>query len=327
MSVAKVKKEEYENVVDLYKQGMTQPEIARIYGCSTTIISKILKKMGIETRLGGSNNTKDVVAQMCEMYKGGKLLKEIANEFNTTRATVSKLLKKNGVDVDRYTYHFNEHYFDYINSPDKAYILGMLWADGHNCVDKGSIILELQEQDKELLDKINKITENERPIKEIRLNDKNPMWQNQYKLTWQSKYTSKILEQYGMHQRKSLILEFPTCINPALYSHFIRGYMDGDGCISTSKSDKFVTVNMVGTKMFLDTVRDIVEESLNISVDIKRDNRARDPICILRCGRKEDARKLLDWIYCDANLFLTRKYEKYQLFLSNYNNINNSCAV
>lgn len=173
MSAIKVKKEEYDKIVDLYKQGMSQPQISKIYDCSATIISKILKKNGVETRSGGSNNTKDIVNLMCGMYKSGKLLKEIAEEFNTTPVTVSNLLKKNGVDIDRYTYHFNEHYFDAIDSQDKAYILGMLWADGYNGVDKGSIILELQEKDKELLEKINKLTDNERPLKAVQLNNKN----------------------------------------------------------------------------------------------------------------------------------------------------------
>lgn len=94
-----------------------------------------------------------------------------------------------------------------------------------------------------------------------------------------------------MYQRKSLILEFPTCIHPDLYSHFIRGYMDGDGCISLSKENRFASINMIGTKMFLDVVQSIIYESLNIDVDVKRDNRAKDPICVLRCGKKEDVKK------------------------------------
>ena len=37
---------------------------------------------------------------------------------------------------------------------NKAYILGMLFADGHNDTEKNVVTLSLQEEDKEILDKI-----------------------------------------------------------------------------------------------------------------------------------------------------------------------------
>ena len=179
---------------------MSQPEIAKIYNCSASLISSILKKTNTPTRIGGSKNAMADIAQWAKMYEDGMLLYEIAEKFGTTGPTVSKLLKKNGYDIDRYTYHFNEHYFDCIDSQDKAYILGLLWADGHNSIDKGSVILELQEEDKLLLERINDLTENERPLRKVPLHDKNPAWKNQYRLLWQSKYLSNVLNNYGMYQ-------------------------------------------------------------------------------------------------------------------------------
>lgn len=323
MSEIKVKEEEYEKIVDLYKQGMTQPDIAKMYNCSVSTISSIMKKMNIETRLGGSKNTKSVVLRMHEMYKNGKLLREIADEFHTTRATVSKLLKKNGFEVDRFTYHFNEHYFDQIDSQDKAYILGLLWADGHNRVDRGSVILELQEDDKELLEKINNITENERPLRKVALNDKNPSWKNQYNLLWQSKYLSNVLNQYGMCQRKSLVLKFPDWIDKELYPHFIRGYMDGDGCVCCMKQNHKIQVSMVGTRMFLENVQKICDD-IGVKTYIIHDTRANEVICTLAIASNVCSMRFLNWIYNNANLKMERKYNKYQQFL---NSINNSYCV
>ena len=323
MSVVKVKKEEYEKIVDLYKQGMTQPDIANMYNCSVSTISSIIKKMNIETRLGGSKNTKSDVLRMHEMYQNGKLLKEIADEFHTTRGTVSKLLKKNGFKVDRFTYHFNEHYFDQIDSQDKAYILGLLWADGHNRVDKGGVILELQEDDRELLEKINNITENERPLRKVALNDKNPAWKNQYNLLWQSKYLSNILNEYGMCQRKSLVLEFPQWLNKELYPHFIRGYMDGDGCVCYMKQHHKIQVSMVGTRIFLESIQKICE-NIGVKSYIIHDKRANEVICQLEIVSNISSIAFLNWIYENANLKMERKYNKYQQFL---NSINNSCCV
>lgn len=323
MSAVKVKKEEYEKIVDLYNKGMTQPEIAKMYDCAATTISGILKRMNVETRLGGSKNTKDTVVKMREMYVNGKLLREIADEFNTTSATVSKLLKKSGIKIDRFTYHFNEHYFDVIDSQDKAYILGLLWADGHNRVDKGSVILELQEEDRQLLEDINNITENERPLRKVPLNDKNPLWKNQYNLLWQSKHLSNILNRYGMCQRKSLVLEFPQWIDKELYSHFIRGYVDGDGCVCYMKQKNKIRVSMVGTKMFLEDVQKICD-NIGIKTYIIHDTRANEVICTLAIASNVCLIRFLDWLYSNANLKMERKYNKYQQFL---NSINNSCCV
>lgn len=323
MSEVKVKKEEYEKIVDLYMKGNTQPDIAHMYNCSASTISSILKKMNVETRSGGSKNTKSDVLRMYDMYQSGKLLKEIADEFHTTRATVSKLLKKNGFEVDRFTYHFNEHYFDKIDSQDKAYILGLLWADGHNRVNKGGVILELQEDDKELLEKINNVTENERPLRKVALSNKNPSWKDQYNLLWQSKYLSNLLNDYGMCQRKSLVLEFPKWLNEELYPHFIRGYMDGDGCVCYMKQRHKIQVSMVGTRMFLEHVQKICA-NIGIKSYITHDNRTNKVICQLAIVSNTSVTMFLNWIYEDANLKMERKYNKYQQFL---NSINNSCCV
>lgn len=323
MSAIKVKKEEYEKIVGLYKEGLSQPEIASMYDCSVSTISAILKNTNTETRLGGSKNTKQDVLRMHEMYKSGKLLQEIADKFNTTRATVSKLLKKHGFEVDRFKYHFNEHYFDQIDSQDKAYILGLLWADGHNRVDKGGVILELQEDDKELLEKINCITENERPLRKVPLNDKNPSWKNQYNLLWQSKHLSNVLNQYGMCQRKSLVLKFPDWIDEELYPHFIRGYIDGDGCVCYMKQNHRIQVSMVGTRMFLQDVQKICDD-IGVKAYIIHDTRANEVICTLSIASNVCSIRFLDWLYSNANLKMERKYNKYQQFLSS---INNSCCV
>lgn len=322
MSVAKIQKEEYMKIVELYNQGMTQPEIAQIYGCSTSAVSSVMKKMNVEGRAGGSKNTQDEVLKMCEMYQRGALLKDIANTFGTTRATVSKLIKKNGVKIDRFTYHFNEHYFDQVDSQDKAYILGLLWADGHNRVDKGSVILELQEDDRLLLEKINSATENERPLRMVALNEKNPSWKNQYNLLWQSKHLSNILNKYGMCQRKSLVLEFPIWLDKNLYSHFVRGYVDGDGCVCYMKHNRKIQVSMTGTRMFLEYVQKICE-SIGVKSYISHDKRANEVICQLSIVSNMCSATFLDWMYKDANLKIERKYDKYQQFLQG---VNNSCC-
>lgn len=76
--------------------------------------------------------------------------------------------------------------------------------------------------------------------------------------SWQitNKHLWEILNSYGCTPRKSLTLQFPekeVFNSPNLVRHFIRGYWDGDGCISYDKRKDSVVprLSAVGTKQFL----------------------------------------------------------------------------
>lgn len=317
----KIPKEEYQNVIELYNSGMTQEEVAHIYGCQKHIVNTIMKKSGAKVRPNGFS-VEDATT-MYEMYKRGKRMQEIAETYGIDRHTVGLIFKRNGFVSDRKTYHFNEHYFDIVNTVNKAYILGLLWADGHNDVSRGKITLQLQEKDKELLEHINSEVESDRPLWFCPLHDKNKCWSNTYTLTFQSRHMSNVLESYGMVQRKSLVLEFPDFINTDLYGAFIRGYLDGDGSICFNHKTKKTEVSMIGTIMFLERIQEICKQ-FDINTSIYKKSHGNDVIRTLHVTNKPDRVKFLNWIYKDANLKMERKYIKYQQLLDYYSNINNS---
>ena len=58
---------------------------------------------------------------------------------------------------------FNHNYFKTIDTEEKAYILGFLYADGYNS-DKQVVISQL-EQDVDILEKINKALDADNQIK------------------------------------------------------------------------------------------------------------------------------------------------------------------
>jgi intein-encoded DNA endonuclease-like protein len=316
---------EYAHIGEMYENSTSTTDISNEYGVHPATIRYILSQLNIEIRTGGSTNTYDDVIQWKQKYENGKLLKDIAEEYGVTPTTVRKHLESIGVDVDRHIYHFNENFFDIIDSQEKAYILGMLWADGCNNSSKNCVHLSLQEQDVELLKQINNLTNNDRPLRKSCLSKSHNNYQDQYCLTWGSKYFCDVLNDLGMVPRKTLVLEYPKSINEDLHRHFCRGYLDGDGCITLKNNGQFAAISMTGTHMFLNKVKEIISKQLGVEVSVYRDERSRDPICVLHCGRKDDVKKILDWVYGDANIFLQRKYDKYQQFISFNNNINNSC--
>lgn len=66
-----------------------------------------------------------------------KTLKEIGDLVNLNYQAVSDYFKKNGIPYQRLyrnRYEINHHYFDEINTEEKAYLLGFFIADG--CVKK-----------------------------------------------------------------------------------------------------------------------------------------------------------------------------------------------
>jgi intein/homing endonuclease len=71
------------------------------------------------------------------------------------------------------------------------------------------------------------------------------------------------LNNLGCVPNKSKILEFPFIFkNSNLTRHFIRGYFDGDGCISYAIINNKVQprVSLLGTKSFLTTIKYILEK-------------------------------------------------------------------
>lgn len=319
MSKKKILDSDYEKIVDMYNNGMTQQEIANIYNCSKHSVHMFMKRMNINVRPNGF--TEDEARIMYEMYQKNMTMEDIAEKFNSCRHTIGRTLKRYGFNIDRLKYHCNDSYFDVIDTKEKAYILGLLWADGCNDVDLGKIQLQLQERDADILNIINELTCNDRPLYFTPLHDKNPNWQNTYTLVLKSYHMSEVLNSYGMVQKKSLVLEFPNCLDKSLYKYFILGYFDGDGSISYNTNTKALNVDMIGTYMFLSVVQDICKD-LGIKTFLSNKNED-STICILGITNKKDRMAFLDWIYRESTIKIKRKYLKYQQCLNDYN-INNS---
>ena len=171
-------------------------------------------------------------------YLNGESSVKIGKRYGLSHKPILKILHKNGINVDQKKfvrkYTLNENYFDQINTPNKAYILGFLYADGHNEISKFTISMSLQEEDKEILEKIRKELCSNKPLEYIDYSNKHDFvyhYKNQYRLLLFSKHMCSSLIKLGVVKNKSLIITFPTFIDDSLLSHFVRGVYDGDGSI------------------------------------------------------------------------------------------------
>lgn len=268
--------------------------------------------------------------QIVEKYNSGKYIcKILALEYNVSISSIFSLLKRRNVKLKTQSelqrkYSLNEHYFDKVDTKEKAYFLGLLYADGCNKENKNNIQITLAETDKYILEKFKYELSCNSPLRIEHSNNKNPNRQNTFRLSISSKHMSQQLAKLGCFQRKSLTLKFPTeeQVPKHLLNHFIRGMWDGDGSITISKNQPYC--KLTSTSYFCDSLKEILN-NINITSgvhrmkrSIKNNNTTRD----LNIGRnRSNISKFLNWLYQDATIYLKRKHQKYQECLSLFNDI------
>jgi hypothetical protein len=268
---------------------------------------------------------------------------EIINKYKTNNYTLAQLSREYGIRGDSIAdmlvrrniklrsmsdalrrYKDNHSFFDKIDNEEKAYFLGLMYADGYNNEQRGTIKLSLSEIDKDILEKFQKAIESNRPLHFYSPKSKNMKQQSVYSLCINSKYLSKSLSNLGCMQRKTFILEFPTVdqVPECLLRHFVRGYFDGDGCfcITTLSKERNnhrqYSVNITSTENFCKKLHEIIAKELSINSFFstrfpERNNSTRS----LNIGGNRQVRIFLDWIYKDCNVYMNRKYNKYQSIL------------
>lgn len=185
--------------------------------------------------------------------------KEMANYLGKTKCAVDLKLSRLGLKKEKYTY--DKSFFEHIDTEDKAYWLGFIYADGYvrkacYCNELG---IELQWRDHKHLRNFNKaINGNVQVTKRER---KNPFKKDAIISTCQIRLYSKAivdsLVRYKLHNGKSYDITFPNDIPQSLLRDFIRGFFDGDGCISFD-SNKRKTISLdfcCASRGFLESLR------------------------------------------------------------------------
>ena len=205
-------------------------------------------------------------------------------------------------------YQINENFFDSIDSEEKAYFLGFLFADGCNNEIRGNIRLSLKHTDVSVLNTLKSfIYPNfDKPLGVSRKDNCN----DSIYLDMTNKYMSSTLARLGMIQNKTLKLKFPN-IDSTLHSHFIRGYIDGDGCISyfMLRGIHFkCQLRVLGTLEFCGAIQRIINSNCETTGSIRK----RGNIHELSYTSRRQVIRVCEYLYFNSNLFLQRKFDKFQ---------------
>lgn len=268
------------------------------------------------------NDMKEVdIPKAVEMYQNGMRCEAIGKVLGYGRSTVRKYIKLQGIDV-RHTNFRRKHkiicedYFENIDSQDKAYFLGLLWADGCNFRKdvKGKqayqIVISLQEGDKHILEELClKIFENTNVMNFIK---NMPPKQNSWNLRVPSVKISNDLLKHGMYPRKSITVGWPENLDRSLWRHFLRGVYDGDGGISFNSNSFNYLVGIIGSISFIDHLKLFLQEEFQINFHTKENIYHTGTIMKnFKIHGNDKCEKFLDWLYDGAIHKLNRKYQKY----------------
>lgn len=271
-------------------------------------------KVGVHLK-GGLKN------KYIEMYNNGMSFRDISKFINVPTTTVWRYIKSDVSARNLFFYRekcrrypIDENYFELINDSNKAYILGLLLADGHRCKNVNQIRLKLQERDKEILISIKNIMNYNRPL--IYERRKNSQHQNTYLLIICNKKICMDLEKYGIVKNKTFNI-FPPQIDDKYFMDLFRGYFDGDGWITIyNKKSLLPELGIIGEYNFIKFIKNKLEFSYNIKSYFKIDKRKSIKIISLRIRKMIDVQHLFKLMYKKDALRINRKYIKFDEILN-----------
>lgn len=255
--------------------------------------------------------TNDEIIFLKENYKT-MTYKQLSEKLDRSKAAIDLKINRLGLKKDKYTY--DHDYFENIDTPQKAYWLGFIYADGGVFINEKTnsceLSIKLQASDCDHLKKFNKALSGNVDVtfntRKCNLNDK------LYDCCQIRFYSSKLIHDLVMHgvtPNKTLTIRFPN-ITKELYADFIRGYFDGDGSVYENKKkngQSSIAANFTcGSIEFLQDLRSILYENGICSyITTWKD---KTPKLII--GGMKNAHRFLYYIYKNKSEFLERKYNK-----------------
>lgn len=238
----------------------------------------------------------------------------------------------------------NENFFTEINTEEKAYFLGLIFADGSiSKVKSGNrqmvLSLCLQEGDYKVVERLNNIIT---PYKTFNFQHppsvKSRGWKARAQFTVSSDKICQELISLGCNIRKSENGVKAPRLKKGLGRHFVRGYFDGNGGISiklkeysyTRVSDRILTkvpkkfyvrpsIYVMSTDLkFLNAIKRFIVHECDIQCKVQEYSRKSKNLITHRIVIEDnrEVKKISDFLYKDASVYLNRKKEKFDTIIS-----------
>ena len=237
-----------------------------------------------------------------------KSLTQIGRKYGIKRQTLSKYIKERGFEIVNYQNRcrINSNVFDVIDTEEKAYWLGFIFADGNISSEGNRFEINLSIKDINHLIKLKNFLEYE---EDIRVETHKEFGTDICRLSVRNKDLWNALNNKGCTPRKSLTLQFPDISifeNKLLIRHFIRGYFDGDGSLGIYNNKE--NLSILGTELFLNEVSKHIQilGYIRNKSSINYKNEAFE----LKYSNLK-ARQVARFLYEESTIYLERKYNIY----------------
>ena len=203
---------------------------------------------------------------------------------------------------------YNHSYFENIDSEDKAYFLGFIYADGSVVENKrNSLYIKIHPKDQHILEDLIKCIDGEMDIWK-------PKDRDICQIGLSGKTIINDLIRNGLHQNKTFTIKYPN-IPVELERHFLRGYFDGDGCIRIKKDKR--DGNEIGDMRIVGGSIDMlnsINERMNFLFGTKKNSlygpKDKD-YKFLGWGGMKDIESIYHGFYDNSNFYLKRKKETF----------------
>ena len=257
------------------------------------------------------------IKEYLETPEEDRSLTKVGEKYGVRRQTISKYLKDMGIEVVNYQNRarLDETVFDSMDTEEQFYWLGFLYADGNISKIGNRLELTLALKDIDHLEKFRNFLKLTTEIKTV-------LRKGHYacRLYVRNKHLWGTLNNLGCVPCKSLILEFPKKEifknNKMFILHFIRGYVDGDGCLSYYWNKQHTSINtqvsIVSTESFLNSIKKLFGNKHGYIHNKSSKDWENKAYQLTFNGAI--ARKFARYLYEKATIYMQRKYEKYLYF-------------
>lgn len=313
--------DKYTLILNEYNKTHNKQQVSNNLNIPFSTVCLYLRKAGI-TNLNSPTDENLVISKI----KNGLDAKQIAQETNLKLSKVYYIAKKYNLHfIRKYKYYIDESIFNTIDSEEKAYWLGFLYADGYISKDKSLITLTLSSKDREHLIKFANFLKTNSPIRDYKVKgNRGTLTKESYNASSINIYSNIIkndLITLGCVNKKSLILTFPKekLIPKEFIRHFIRGYFDGDGSVFISHEHHWrnqtltnvIHWRFIGTLNMLENIKKQINIPIGVISKVKK---ASENTYELAYKRTKWAQTFYNYLYKDSTIYLDRKRQIFNLF-------------
>ena len=323
--------EEYENAARIFMEtGEATSKIAKKLGVKAWKLNIFIKeKYNVDIKAYSRKKLNEKYEKIYQEFTvSDEPLNKIAKRYHISQKNLSnyisqraEILGLNDNIVYNLKYKVNENAFSVINTEEKAYWLGFIMADGYNSGDH--LQVTISQNDYNHLKKLRSFLKADNMIyhrpKDHTVN-----------LTVSSQKICLDLAAVGCVKGKTYCQGFPcySSMHPRLWRHFVRGYIDGDGCLTQVIYQDVTSVNSIARKM----------EKIGIAIKMKKTAEAMQKAIKVMTGGvafpslyhdtnggkdqyelyvegQTAVRTFLDCMYKEATVYLDRKYKRYLQYI------------